>query len=115
MKRRISSGSSRCLLEQDLDGEVAADVAVAALEDGAHAAAGDLAEELEPRGGVGGRGHLGRAGFDDGSGLGRRVGVAEQDAGDGPDGSREAGQDGRATRAGGQRDRGRRCRRRGRG
>ena len=34
------------LLQEDLDGQVAAEVGVAALEDDAHAAAGDLAEEL---------------------------------------------------------------------
>ena len=34
------------LLQQHLDGQVAAEVGVAALEDGPHAAAGDLAEEL---------------------------------------------------------------------
>ena len=44
--RRTRSGLSRWSLEQDLDGQVAAQVGVAALEDGAHAAAGDLAEEL---------------------------------------------------------------------
>ena len=33
-------------VEEDLDGQVAAELGVAALEDGAHAAAGDLAEEL---------------------------------------------------------------------
>src|SRR5581483_2732423 len=33
-------------LQEDLDGQVAAEVLVAALEDGAHAAAGDLAEEV---------------------------------------------------------------------
>ena len=34
------------LLEQDLDRQVAAQVGVTALEDGTHAAAGDLAQEL---------------------------------------------------------------------
>ena len=50
-------------LEQDLDGQVAAQVGVAALEDGPHAAAGDLAEELEPRRAVGRCGHFGRVGL----------------------------------------------------
>jgi hypothetical protein len=44
--------------EQDLDGEVAAKVGVAPFEDGAHAASGDLAEELDPGRPVDGRGHL---------------------------------------------------------
>ena len=41
--RRTRSGLSRCCSQQDLDGQVAAEVGVAALEDRAHAAAGDLA------------------------------------------------------------------------
>ena len=44
--RRTSSGRSRWRLEQHLDGQVAAEVGVAALEHGAHAAPGDLAEDL---------------------------------------------------------------------
>ena len=42
--------------EQDLDGEVAAEVRIATLEHGSHAAAGDLAEELQPRRAFGGSG-----------------------------------------------------------
>ena len=38
-------GPVAVLLEQDLDGQVAAEVGVAAPEHGAHAAAGDLAEK----------------------------------------------------------------------
>ena len=55
------------LLQQDLDGQVAAEVDVAALEHGPHAAAGDLAEELEAGRAVGRVGHLGRGGLDHGS------------------------------------------------
>ena len=64
--RRTSSGLSRWLLEQDLDGQVAAQVGVAALEDGPHAAAGDLAEELVAVAALGGRGHLVGRRLDDG-------------------------------------------------
>ena len=39
-------GAVAVLLEDDLDGHVAADIDVAALEHDAHASAGDLAEEL---------------------------------------------------------------------
>ena len=46
------------LLEQDLDGQVAAQVVVTALEDGTHAAAGDLAQELIAVAAMGRRGHL---------------------------------------------------------
>ncbi len=66
---------------QDLDGDVAAQVGVAALEDGAHAAAGDLAVDTvaDRRVGVGGIGTDDRP-----RGLaGRRV--AQQHAGDGAD------------------------------
>ena len=66
------------LFEQDLDGQVAAQVGVAALEDGAHAAAADLAQELVAAGVLG---HLGGRGPDH-RGLGLGLGVAEQDAGD---------------------------------
>ena len=45
-------------LEQDLDGQVAPQVGVAALEDRPHAAAGDLAEELVAVTALAGRGHL---------------------------------------------------------
>ena len=67
-------------LEQDLDGQVAAQVDIVALQDGAHAAPGDLAEELEPCRAVGQVGHLRGRGLEH-----RRVGlaaggvVAEQD------------------------------------
>ena len=59
-------------LQQDLDGQVAAEVGVAPLEHGAHPAPGDLAEELEPPGAVGGPGHLGRGGPDEGAGPAER-------------------------------------------
>ena len=70
-------GPVAVLLQEDLHGEVAAQVDVAALEDGAHAAAGDLAEELQP---AGGGGNPGRGRTDDRRRviLGDRV--AEQDA-----------------------------------
>ena len=48
MNRRTRTGLSRCCSKHDLDGQVAAEIGVAAFEDGAHAAAGDLAEELVP-------------------------------------------------------------------
>ena len=75
-------------LQQDLDGQVAAQVGVAALEDRAHAAPGDLAEELEPRRAVGQRGHLGRVGLDERSSpashrsVSRKKHVAEVEARD---------------------------------
>src|SRR5262249_31341455 len=66
-------------LEPDLDNQLATQVGVARLEDGAHAAPGNLAEELEPgRAGVRRR-HLGRGGPGDGRGTVVRVSVAEQD------------------------------------
>ena len=65
-------------LEQDLDGQVAAEVGVAALEDGAHAAAGDLAEELEPSRPVAGRRHLGRSRLDERTGSIGDVRIAQQ-------------------------------------
>ena len=65
------------LLEQDLDGQVAAEVAVAPLDDDAHAAAGDLAEQLEPGKAVGWVGHLGRRGADHRPGAGERLSVAQ--------------------------------------
>ncbi len=69
------------LLQQDLDGKVASQVGVAALENDPHAAPGDHAEELQPTGAVGHRGHLGGGRLDHGTGAGRRIGVAEQDQG----------------------------------
>ena len=80
------AGVVAVLVEEDLDGDVAADVAVAALEDGAHAAAADLAEELEAGDGFGGRGHLAGAGPGDGPAVGVRFGDAELVAGDGLEG-----------------------------
>ena len=46
-------------LEQDLHGQVAAEVRVTAFEHGAHAAAGDLAQQLQPPGSIARRRHLG--------------------------------------------------------
>ncbi len=82
------------LLQEDLDGEVASEVLVSALEHGAHAAAGDLAEQPEPGVALLGRRHLGGGGLVDGR-LGGGVGVAEQDAGHRPDGGGERLQDAR--------------------
>src|SRR3954451_24873147 len=65
------------LLEQDLDGQVAAEVAVAPLDDNAHAAAGNLAKKLEAGEAVGGTGHLGGRGANDRPGTGERLGVAQ--------------------------------------
>ncbi len=65
------------LLEQNLDGEVAAQVAVASLDDDAHAAAGDLAEQLEPGKTVGWAGHLGRRRADHRPGVRQRLTVAQ--------------------------------------
>ncbi len=65
------------LIEQDLDGQVAAEVAVAPLDDDAHAAAGDLAEQLEPGQAVGWVGHLDRRGADHRLGAGERLSVAQ--------------------------------------
>ena len=65
------------LLEQDLDGQVTAEVAVAPLEDDAHAATGELAEQLEPSEPVGWVGHLGGRGSDHRLGAGERLGVAQ--------------------------------------
>ena len=76
--RRTRSGLSRWLLEQDLDGQVAAEVGVAALEHGPHAAAGDLAEELEPHERSARSGISAEAGRTTAR-VARRVGVAEQD------------------------------------
>ena len=75
--------------EQDLHGEVAAEVGITPLEHGAHAAAGDLAEELKASGAIGGVGHLGRRGLDDGAGVGAGIGVAEEDPGKIPEGAGE--------------------------
>ena len=66
------------LLQDDLDGQVAAEVDVAALEDRPHAAAGDLADELVAAGVAGEVGHLRGAGL---TGRSRRRAVAEQGAG----------------------------------
>jgi hypothetical protein len=65
------------LVEQHLDGQVAAKVGVAALEDRSHAPFVDLAQDLVAAGIVG---PLGRRRPDHG-GLGPVVRVAEQDAG----------------------------------
>ena len=62
-------------VEQDLDGEVAAQVGVAALEDGTHPAVSDLAQDLVAAGLVG---HF-RCGWSDHRGIGLLLGVAEQD------------------------------------
>ena len=60
--------------EQHLDRHVAAQVGVAAFQDRPHAAAGDLAVQLQPAGGLRGRRHLGRAGPNDrGDDLGGRL------------------------------------------
>jgi hypothetical protein len=67
------------VVAEDLQGDVAAEVGVAALEDRAHAALGDLAVDAVADRGVGG---VGAAGADDGPGLLARPRVAEQDAGD---------------------------------
>jgi hypothetical protein len=45
-------GPPTMLFKQDLDSQHAADEMVAALEHGAHAAAGDLVQELEPDAGI---------------------------------------------------------------
>jgi hypothetical protein len=50
-------------IQQDLDGQVAPQVDVAALQDHPHPPAGDLPEQLEPPGRGGTRRHLGRAGL----------------------------------------------------
>ncbi len=80
-------------LEQDLHRQVAAQVGVASLEHGPHAAAGDLAEELVPVAALLRRGHLVGGGLDHGHPgvIGRRVG--QQHAGDRADRSGEALQD----------------------
>ena len=65
------------LLPEDLDGEVAAEVGVAPLEDRPHAAPGDLADELVARRLARDVGHLGRSGPDQPRVLG---GLPEMDA-----------------------------------
>ena len=72
-------GPMAMLLEQDLDGQVAAEVGIAPLEHGPHRAAGDLAQELHVRGAGRRRGQLGRR-RPDHRGLGVAPGVAQQDA-----------------------------------
>jgi hypothetical protein len=52
-------GLARVPFEQDLDGEVAAEIDVATAQDGSHAAPGDLAVELVLVGALGVIGHLG--------------------------------------------------------
>ena len=69
------------LLEQDLDRQVAAQVVVTALEDGTHAAAGDLAQELIAVAAMGRRGHLRGCWPDDGTGDLGRPGLSEEQAG----------------------------------
>ncbi len=46
-------GLARVRLEEHLDGQVASQVEIPTFEDGAHAAAGDLAVELQAAGGIG--------------------------------------------------------------
>ena len=52
--------------EENFDGQVAPQVGIASFEDNAHAAPGDLAQELDANGPVGGPGHLGRGRVDQG-------------------------------------------------
>ena len=66
------------LFEQDLDGEVAPQVGVAALEDGSHAAVSDFAQDLIT---ALVRGHLRRP-RPDHRRLRLGLGVSEQDTGD---------------------------------
>ena len=83
------AGVVAVVLAQDFQRDVAAQVGVAALEDGAHAAPGDLA--VNP---VSDRGILrGAAGADDGPGRLAGCGIAEQDAGDRADGTGQRLQD----------------------
>ncbi len=78
------------VIAQDLQCHVAAEVRVAALEDGAHAAAGDLAvDPVADRAVV----IVARPRPDDRPGLLAGGGVAEQDAGDGSDGGGDRVQD----------------------
>ncbi len=74
---------SRCPLEQHLHGQVAAEVGVAPLEHGPHAAPGDLAEELKT---VRPLRHLDGRRVDQGRGPLPRRRVAEQDARHGSEG-----------------------------
>ena len=82
-------GAAAEVVAEDLDGDVAAEVGVAALEHLAHAAAGDLAVDAVADRRVGG-GPVGRP--DDGR-LGTGVGVAQQDARHRADGGGERLQD----------------------
>ena len=59
-------GAMAEVVAEDLDGQVAAEVAVAAAEDDAHAAAADLVGELQPRGSLGQRGRPGGRSIDRG-------------------------------------------------
>ena len=68
-------------LEQDLDSQVAAQGDVAALEDGPHATAGDLAEEMEPWWSISGAGPLARARSDYGPGRAFRLDGAREGPG----------------------------------
>ena len=67
------------LLEQDLDGQVAAEIGIAPLEHDPHRAAGDLAQQLHPRRAVRRHGPFGRR-WPDRRGLGATPDVAQQDA-----------------------------------
>ena len=83
------------VVAEDLDGEVAAEVGVAALEDGAHAAAGDLAVDAVADRAVG---VVAVRRPDDRPGLLAGSRVAEQHAGDRPDRLGDGVQDARAGR-----------------
>ncbi len=74
----MSCGVIAMLLQEDLQGQLASQVVVAALEHGTHAAAGDLAEDLVAARRVG---DLGGGGLDQRA-LVPRISVAKQDAGD---------------------------------
>ena len=82
-------------LEQDLDGQVAPEVGVASLEDRAHSAAGDLAQQLIAIASRGRIGHLRGARLDDGRRGPASIGVAERGPGDPPE---LPGQHGQYTR-----------------
>ena len=90
-------GVAAVAFQEHLDGEVAAQVVVSPFQDRSHAPPGDLAEELEPPGAVGGVGHLGRGGADDRARAVDRLGVAEQDPADRADRLAQALQDSRAS------------------
>ncbi len=89
------SALSRKILAEHLESHVAAQVGVAALEHGAHAAAGDLAVDAVAERGIG---IVPARGPDDRPGLLARPGVAEQDAGDVADRGGDRVQDARTCR-----------------